>query len=58
MDFAGQLIFYTTHQTYLTSRGLYLLVFDLTKGLRGEVEDEDLHPSKTQRRHVIGNISL
>ncbi|KAK3106087.1 hypothetical protein FSP39_012531, partial [Pinctada imbricata] len=52
-DFAGQLIYYTTHQTYLTSRGLYLLVFNLALGLDGVVEDEDLYPGKNQHRHMI-----
>ncbi|KAL3889155.1 hypothetical protein ACJMK2_001509, partial [Sinanodonta woodiana] len=30
-DFAGQYSFYTTHQTFLTSRAIYLLVIDLSQ---------------------------
>jgi internalin A len=30
-DFAGQDIYYTTHQFFLTQRALYLLVWDQTK---------------------------
>ncbi|XP_013391980.1 uncharacterized protein LOC106160033 [Lingula anatina] len=36
-DFGGQYVFYTTHQTFLTWRAVYLLVFDLTKGLNAPV---------------------
>lgn len=32
-DFAGQEIFYTTHQFFLNDASLTLLVFDITKGL-------------------------
>ncbi|XP_013418702.1 probable serine/threonine-protein kinase pats1 [Lingula anatina] len=36
-DFGGQYVFYTTHQTFLTWRAVYLLVFDLTKELNDPV---------------------
>ncbi|CAH1787734.1 unnamed protein product [Owenia fusiformis] len=37
-DFGGQHVFYTTHQTFLTDRAIYLLVVDLTKDLDEKVE--------------------
>ncbi|CAH1786849.1 unnamed protein product [Owenia fusiformis] len=37
-DFGGQHVFYTTHQTFLTNRAIYLLVVDLTKDLDEKVE--------------------
>lgn len=37
-DFGGQSVFYTTHQTFMTSRAIYILVIDLTRGLDVEVE--------------------
>ncbi|KAL3855879.1 hypothetical protein ACJMK2_015076 [Sinanodonta woodiana] len=40
-DFAGQFIFYATHQLFLCPRAVYLLVFDLSKPLELEVVDED-----------------
>ncbi|KAK3105708.1 hypothetical protein FSP39_003934 [Pinctada imbricata] len=52
-DFAGQLIYYTTHQTYLTCRGLYLLVFNLAMGLDGQVNDEHLYPGSNELQSVI-----
>ena len=50
-DFGGQLIFYTTHPTYMSDRCLYFLVFDCSIGLQGEVNDPDvdtgMHTYKT-----------
>ncbi|CAH1803214.1 unnamed protein product, partial [Owenia fusiformis] len=37
-DFGGQHVFYTTHQTFLTDRAIYLLVVDLTKDLDDKVD--------------------
>ncbi|KAK3105082.1 hypothetical protein FSP39_016886, partial [Pinctada imbricata] len=53
-DFAGHLIYYTTHLTYLTSRGLYLLVFNLAMGLTNQVRDECLFPGDNHHRRVKG----
>jgi hypothetical protein len=39
-DFAGRFVFSTAHQAFLTSRGFYLLVLDITKELDDEVDDE------------------
>ncbi|XP_068734582.1 uncharacterized protein [Montipora capricornis] len=32
-DFGGQSVYYTTHPLFLTSRALYLMVYDLSRGL-------------------------
>ncbi|KAL3888894.1 hypothetical protein ACJMK2_001254, partial [Sinanodonta woodiana] len=39
-DFAGQYVFYTTHQTFLTRRAIYLLVIDLSQQVTDLVDDE------------------
>ncbi|XP_013405835.1 uncharacterized protein LOC106170498 [Lingula anatina] len=36
-DFAGQDIYYTTHQTFLSEQNIYLLVFRLDLGLNAEI---------------------
>ncbi|KAK3598545.1 hypothetical protein CHS0354_010722 [Potamilus streckersoni] len=40
-DFAGQYIFYTTHQTFLTCHAIYLLVTDLSQLVTDLVEDDE-----------------
>ncbi|KAL3854599.1 hypothetical protein ACJMK2_013863 [Sinanodonta woodiana] len=39
-DFAGQYVFYTTHQTFLSYRAVYLLVIDLSQQITAFIEDE------------------
>ncbi|CAC5395164.1 unnamed protein product [Mytilus coruscus] len=38
-DFGGQYVYYTTHQTFMTFRALFLVVFDGSKGLNEEIHD-------------------
>ncbi|VDI64029.1 Hypothetical predicted protein [Mytilus galloprovincialis] len=38
-DFGGQYVYYTTHQTFMTYRALFLVVFDGSKGLHEEIPD-------------------
>ncbi|CAG2187342.1 unnamed protein product [Mytilus edulis] len=38
-DFGGQYVYYTTHQTFMTFRALFLVVFDGSKKLNEEVPD-------------------
>ncbi|XP_052097206.1 uncharacterized protein LOC127732177 isoform X10 [Mytilus californianus] len=38
-DFGGQYVYYTTHQTFMTFRALFLVVFDGSKGLNEVVPD-------------------
>ncbi|KAK3602566.1 hypothetical protein CHS0354_021162 [Potamilus streckersoni] len=40
-DFAGQFVFYTTHQTFLTRRAVYLLVIDLSQQITDLVKDDE-----------------
>lgn len=42
-DFGGDFIFYTTHQTFLSTRGIYLVVVDITKTLFDEFKDGDCY---------------
>ncbi|KAL3887731.1 hypothetical protein ACJMK2_000124 [Sinanodonta woodiana] len=39
-DFAGQYTFYTTHQAFLTSRAIYLLVIDLSQQITDFIQDD------------------
>ncbi|KAK3582802.1 hypothetical protein CHS0354_035739 [Potamilus streckersoni] len=39
-DFAGQYVFYTTHQAFLTSSAVYLLVIDLNQQVTDLVKDD------------------
>ncbi|XP_076070272.1 uncharacterized protein LOC143041969 [Mytilus galloprovincialis] len=38
-DFGGQYVYYTTHQTFMTYRALFLVIFDGSKGLHEHVPD-------------------
>jgi hypothetical protein len=38
-DFGGQYVYYTTHQTFMTYRALFLVVFDGSKDMYDEVPD-------------------
>ncbi|KAL3889408.1 hypothetical protein ACJMK2_001752 [Sinanodonta woodiana] len=40
-DFAGQYVFYTTHQTFMTSRAIYLLVIDLSQQITDLIKDDE-----------------
>ncbi|XP_070571189.1 probable serine/threonine-protein kinase pats1 [Ptychodera flava] len=42
-DFAGQSIYYITHQVFLSSRVIYILVTDLTKSLDDTLPVDDVH---------------
>ena len=55
-DFGGQLIFYTTHPTYMSDRCLYFLVFDLSIGLEGTVADPDIDSGVNTNKSAMGNI--
>ncbi|XP_068724936.1 uncharacterized protein [Montipora capricornis] len=48
-DFAGQSVYYETHQLFLTSRAIYLLIYDLSRD-----PSESAQPVK--RRGVFGKI--
>ncbi|XP_060604987.1 uncharacterized protein LOC132757658 [Ruditapes philippinarum] len=40
-DFAGQYVFYATHQVFLSRRAVYLLVTDISKHVEDTVKDDD-----------------
>lgn len=37
-DFGGQHVYYTSHQTFLSQRAVYVLVMDVTKSLDTKIE--------------------
>ncbi|KAH3864015.1 uncharacterized protein LOC127866715 [Dreissena polymorpha] len=41
-DFAGQTLYYSTHQFFLNKRSIYLVLMDMTKGLNENVKEEEL----------------
>lgn len=41
-DFAGKEVYYTTHQVFLTSRALYVIVFNLTDDLEEVIMDSQV----------------
>ena len=54
-DFAGQIIYYTTHQMYLSGRSVYFLVFNMSKPLDGSVQEEDIGDKLTTTKTVMGS---
>ena len=53
-DFAGQIIYYTTHQMYLSGRSVYFLVFNMSKPLNDSVQEEDIGDKLTSTKTVMG----
>lgn len=50
-DFGGQDVFYTTHQTFLTYRGIYIIVFDGSRDL------DDLAPGTESLPGCSGRLT-
>lgn len=40
-DFAGQTVFQTTHQAFMSSKAVYLLVTDVSRPMNDSIEDDD-----------------
>ncbi|KAL3862502.1 hypothetical protein ACJMK2_008462, partial [Sinanodonta woodiana] len=60
-DFAGQYVFYTTHQAFLTSRAVYLLVINLNQQVTDLVKDDcflDVEGIKPRKVHDLVEIWL
>ncbi|KAK3577949.1 hypothetical protein CHS0354_019100 [Potamilus streckersoni] len=61
-DFAGQYIFYTTHQTFLTSHAIYLLVIDLDQEITDLIKNDqcflDTEGIKCCKVHELAEIWL
>jgi len=55
VDFGGHCLFYTTHQVFLTRRGINIIVIDITRKLDDMVEDDDFrHLGVRQKAKVKG----
>ena len=50
-DFAGQYAFYATHQVFLSSRAVYLLVTDISKHVKDLVKDDDCFLDSEGSKH-------
>ncbi|KAL3888283.1 hypothetical protein ACJMK2_000654 [Sinanodonta woodiana] len=61
-DFAGQYAFYTTHQTFLTRRAIYLLVIDLSQKVTDLIKNDKYFPDaegiKLCKVHELAEIWL
>ncbi|KAH3725634.1 hypothetical protein DPMN_051482 [Dreissena polymorpha] len=40
-DFEGQTLYYSTHQSFLNQRSIYLVLMDMTKSLKDNVKESD-----------------
>lgn len=52
-DFAGKEVYYTTHQVFLTSRAVYLIVFNLTDNLEEVYPESEDDPEKISTLEYI-----
>lgn len=59
-DFGGQFVFYSTHQMFLTDRGIYILITDMSQHIEDIVHDDMPYfdCSGIKRQKIEGNISL
>ncbi|XP_044178391.1 uncharacterized protein LOC114949826 isoform X1 [Acropora millepora] len=58
-DFAGQSVYYETHQLFLTSRAIYLLVYNLSRdpeGIAESVEKQGLYKKFEERSSTKTNL--
>jgi hypothetical protein len=46
LDFAGQEVFYSTHQSFLTHQGIYVLVINGSLNLDKEIPSESFIPGR------------
>ncbi|VDI69205.1 Hypothetical predicted protein [Mytilus galloprovincialis] len=51
LDFAGQIVYHATHQTFITSHGIYLITFNGSRDALSDKEDE-------RRITILENIRL
>jgi GTPase SAR1 family protein len=54
-DFGGQDVFYSTHQTFLTYRAIYMLVLDGSRSLDESCSFEQYLPGKSGAKTQRGN---
>ncbi|XP_060604835.1 probable serine/threonine-protein kinase roco6 [Ruditapes philippinarum] len=50
-DFAGQFVFYATHQVFLSRRAVYLLVTDVSKSMEDMVKDDECFQDSIGVKH-------
>ncbi|CAG2239484.1 unnamed protein product [Mytilus edulis] len=57
-DFGGQYVYLTTHQTFMTFRALFLVVFDGSKDLHEQVPDVMCFPGQHMTPTPAGNMHV
>lgn len=57
-DFGGQDVFYSTHQTFLTYRAIYLIVLDGSRNLDDPCPFEQYLPGKSGSKTARGNDNV
>lgn len=58
MDFGGQSAFYSTHQSFLTYRGIYILVLDGSRRFDDVIDTESFIPGRFDRPTSRGKCKL
>lgn len=56
-DFGGQKIYYMTHQLFISSRGIFIIIFDGSKDINKEMSDLSYLPGQSRKRTTAGNIA-
>lgn len=55
-DFGGQKIYYMTHQLFISSRGIYIIIFNGSKDINKDISDLSYLPGQYGKRTTAGNI--
>lgn len=55
-DFGGQKIYYMTHQLFISSRGIFIIIFNGSKDINKEISDMSYLPGQYGKRTTAGNI--
>lgn len=55
-DFAGQTVFQTTHQAFMSSKAVYLLVTDVSRPMTDIITDDDDCQSNSAQKSVGGEL--
>jgi len=56
LDFAGQEVFYSTHQSFLTHQGIYVLVINGSLNLDSEIPSESFIPGRHGKPTTRGRL--
>lgn len=54
-DFGGQKIYYMTHQLFISSRGIFIIIFNGSKSINKEMSDLSYLPGQKGKK-TAGNI--